>query len=408
MKNVKGMNTVTKSIMIALNLWTIVWMIIQTCFVLSSPERILTDFQNGFIFGSAIVTALGLIACIVCRMLWGKTKCPTNRENVAETMLALATIMSLAMLLETIYGYVMELIFGVDVATKDFFAMLQILIPFHIITFAIGTFHMKGIEKVTPEKHSMKFWQFPLCIIMSFGILGVGNVIGTVLNMILTFPFGGAPVAITEIMQSSNTWLTLLAVGIGAPVVEEMIFRKFLLDRVGRYGEGMAILTSGLLFGLFHGNVQQFFFAFGLGAFFAFIYLRTGKIWYTIGLHMVINMSSAAIALPLIKNLNWDLINAMETVDPASAEAVEIATQLLSDPIIIAFAAYVVCLLGLYAAGAICLIIAFCFKKFRLKPAQDKITEGQAGAFFGNAGAIIAVVFCLSLFVTQFIYQIIG
>ena len=70
-----------------------------------------------------------------------------------------------------------------------------------------------------------------------------------------------------------------------APVVEEFIFRKFLIDRVYRYGEWVAILTSGLMFGLFHENLAQFFFATLIGCFFAFFYilrvlrLLTGKLW---------------------------------------------------------------------------------------------------------------------------------
>ena len=47
------------------------------------------------------------------------------------------------------------------------------------------------------------------------------------------------------------------------------------------------MLFSGLMFGLFHGNLNQFVYAFVLGLCFGFIYVKTGNIRYTIGLHML-------------------------------------------------------------------------------------------------------------------------
>ena len=47
-----------------------------------------------------------------------------------------------------------------------------------------------------------------------------------------------------------------------------LLFRRLLVDRMVKYGEATAVLFSGLMFALFHGNLNQFVYAFTLGVFF--------------------------------------------------------------------------------------------------------------------------------------------
>ena len=68
-------------------------------------------------------------------------------------------------------------------------------------------------------------------------------------------------------------------------ILEEFIFRKMVIDRIWQYGEKIAVVTSALIFALFHINLFQFFYALGIGLIFAYVYLRTGKLRYTIIMH---------------------------------------------------------------------------------------------------------------------------
>ena len=52
-----------------------------------------------------------------------------------------------------------------------------------------------------------------------------------------------------------------------------------------------------MIFGLCHGNFYQFFYAFGIGLVFGYIYTRTGRIRYTIVLHMIINFLGSVAAI---------------------------------------------------------------------------------------------------------------
>ena len=186
--------------------------------------------------------------------------------------------------------------------TESWANFLQIIIPTYCIAFPVLCLLVCKMPKVQIEKKKMGFWKIVLTVIIGSGICGVGMVIGTVVGELITLPFGVSASdnnSLGNLMIMSDPFWRILTVGILAPIFEELIFRKLLIDRVIKYGEFCAIMMSGIMFGLFHGNFAQFFFATGLGMLFAFVYARTGKIWYTILLHMVVNMTTSVITTPL-------------------------------------------------------------------------------------------------------------
>jgi membrane protease YdiL (CAAX protease family) len=99
-----------------------------------------------------------------------------------------------------------------------------------------------------------------------------------------------------DIMIDSNMILRVLYASIAAPIVEEIIFRKLLLNKLRSYGDIPAILISSIAFGLFHMNVAQMFYATALGIIFAYVAIRTNSIRYNIILHILINSMGVVIA----------------------------------------------------------------------------------------------------------------
>lgn len=142
---------------------------------------------------------------------------------------------------------------------------------------------------------------FVICLSMVY----IGNAIGQVL-MYLVGKFTGTPNVnpLQELLMNVNPWIVFLSAVVIAPIAEELIFRKLLIDRTIQYGQGISILVSGLVFGLAHGNFYQFFYAFGLGMIFAYIYVKTGNIVYPILFHTVINFMGSIVPLMLLKVLN--------------------------------------------------------------------------------------------------------
>ena len=97
--------------------------------------------------------------------------------------------------------------------------------------------------------------------------------------------------------------LALLLSCVVAPVVEELLFRRLLLDRLRPYGGRFAVLASALCFALFHGNFSQFFYAFAIGVIFGWAALITGRIWQVMVLHAMVNFLSVGV-LPLLERLD--------------------------------------------------------------------------------------------------------
>ena len=76
-----------------------------------------------------------------------------------------------------------------------------------------------------------------------------------------------------------------------------------MIDRTIRHGEFISCAMSGIMFGLWHGNFQQFFYAFFVGVLFAFVYIRTGNIIYTMILHASMNLVTSTITIELLVEL---------------------------------------------------------------------------------------------------------
>ena len=88
---------------------------------------------------------------------------------------------------------------------------------------------------------------------------------------------------------SSTMGPIITANSIVYPKDEEIIFRHIILRRLLPFGEGFAVGICSLLFGLYHGNLAQFIYAFAVGWIFCIVALRTGKLIHTVLLHIAMN-----------------------------------------------------------------------------------------------------------------------
>ena len=174
---------------------------------------------------------------------------------------------------------------------SNYIAMLFIALPVLYII-------INRLEARKPQKRSMKASAFIGSIMIMYTLSIVGSLIGIGVNYLISMLFGitSSSAAVELLSSGEDILVSILFAGITAPIVEEFIFRKLLIDRTIKYGPKLSLILSGLLFGLVHGNFQQFFYAFFLGVLFAYIYIRTGKLIYTIILHMILNSVSVIIS----------------------------------------------------------------------------------------------------------------
>ena len=119
---------------------------------------------------------------------------------------------------------------------------------------------------------------------------GVGAFTGA-LNLIVQWlvPMSSDDAAMFDEMMELGFTAVLFSC-VGAPVLEEMLFRGVILRSfMQQYSRTEAILWSSLLFGLAHLNPYQFVTAFFLGVLLGWLYHRTHSLWPSILLHAVYN-----------------------------------------------------------------------------------------------------------------------
>ena len=182
--------------------------------------------------------------------------------------------------------------------------------------------------------------------------------------------------------------LTILSIII-APIFEELIFRKVLMDRIGVYGERLAIIVSAISFGAFHGNFQQFFFTVMAGVGLAIIYAKTKKIIYPIILHFLNNAYSVLQQyIYEIDFLNENKLSLFYGWEITLAE------------IIISLLVYV-----LFISGAVMLVLAILRGWFSIKNSPDTvyITQKRGRIMLFNLGSLAFVGLTVYMFMTSFL-----
>lgn len=118
-------------------------------------------------------------------------------------------------------------------------------------------------------------------IVLSFLLLGqlgfvlFNQIFETIFNL-----FGFTMLkAVESASAGSDSVSMFLYASFFGPVSEELIFRGAGLRTFEKYGRIFAILMSSLLFGLFHGNFPQFFFATFVGIIFSYVTLEYSILW---------------------------------------------------------------------------------------------------------------------------------
>lgn len=214
-------------------------------------------------------------------------------------ILALATLFQI--LLTVGVAIVEELVMAPwnDFEIPDWVQWLVIFLPIYLVGMPVGYLLMKKVPATSAEPQKLGGKQFWLYALMCMPLMYGGNVIGSLMQALLS---GGQASSGIEILALDTSPLKVVFLVILAPIFEEFIFRKQLIDRTVCYGEKTAVLFSALMFALFHTNIQQFFYALGLGWIFGYVYLKTCDLRYSTLLHIMVNFLGTVVA-PLVMSL---------------------------------------------------------------------------------------------------------
>ena len=158
-------------------------------------------------------------------------------------------------------------------------------------------------KATVPEKKRLSGAELLALISVGFSLMAVGSYVGTLANNLICFLLRKAPSnPVEQMIKGVPLWAIFLLTVVAAPLFEEWIFRRVLIRRLLRYGELPAILASGVAFGLIHGNVSQCCYATLLGLLFGAVYAKTGRLRYTVFLHMLINFHGSVYTTVMLRS----------------------------------------------------------------------------------------------------------
>ncbi len=276
-------------------------------------------------------------------------------------------------------------LFGANDA-PGFMFWIVAFVPLYCVAFPITCFLMKRIPREDLKNTSsigVGKWFYFLCI--AFFAMVVGSIIGSIVGVVFN-QFGINTGTAIEALTSDSSAIGSIVLALLAPIVEEMIFRKFLIDRMHRFGGHVAIMTSALMFGLFHGNLAQFFYAWFLGIVFGYVYYKTGNVIYTMLMHMTINFFGGVVAPRLVAGVD------LTETDP---------TKLLASPYFMGLLAYEAVLYTLAIVGAVFFFTGK--KKIAYAEESAQLPKEEEKKVWCNLGMILFTLSCIGLFVYSLI-----
>ena len=264
----------------------------------------------------------------------------------------------------------------------------NILTPVSMYLFALPLLIavLRAVKPMPPKKRRISFAEFMAFLAVGFGLMYIGAFAGNGVMSYLSGVTGHDYSNALESVVDGNIWVTAFFVVIVAPIGEEFVFRKLLIDRTGKYGGFISALLSGVIFGLMHGNLYQFFYALLLGFLLGYVYSSTGRIGCCIAIHSVINFCGSIVST-LLNNALSDLLNATEITNEQMLEMIAEKWPW--------FLLMMVYNLLVYASIACAVILPLVFKrKIKLVKGITRLNKREIlAAVFFNAGITCMIFF---------------
>ena len=191
-------------------------------------------------------------------------------------------------------GMLLAILFGLLKGARDFNAMMDVLKENALVISAIcavvtsvvlSLFFNIDVKNGRIEKRGqIKAMDFVMAIVGGAGVSIALNIVIALTNMAGN---DTAFVEVSDMITSNPLFVTIICAGILIPIVEEILFRGLIFNRIKcQYNFVAGLLISSLLFGIYHGNIVQGIYATLLGIFLGFAYHKTKSILIPIFIHM--------------------------------------------------------------------------------------------------------------------------
>ncbi len=293
----------------------------------------------------------------------------SERLQIASVLLGISFIFLFAAIAQVILDLIICAA-APAIAAADWYPWVASSVPMYVLAMPASLL-LFSMGRATPPRRGERLSLLVLLglVAICFAVTYAGNLLGTLVNAIIGRITGEMPENTLESMTAAAPfWANLLFVGILAPIMEEIFFRKLVIDRLRRYGEIFALLVSGVIFGLVHGNFYQFFYAAAMGILFGYVYLRTGRLRYTVILHLAINLVGGVYTTEMMRLIDPDRL----ATDPIGAITASPAGALMLS----LYLSFLV-LCAVAAIVAVILLSLFWLRRYSPSPAERKFSRGE-------------------------------
>ena len=209
-----------------------------------------------------------------------------DRGNFQKDVTSVALPCIFFMFLSLILAYA-GLYLGLNVRHKEYLGICYLL--YCAITIGIIYFVNKDyvLDKITPrEKPTLKAFGAGLTSMVAMMVWFTIPVVA--LDGFLSI-FGYTLENLAPANSASDSITKFLYVAIVGPICEEVVFRGFVQRKLEKYSPVVAIMTSAIMFGLFHGNFGQLFPMIGTGLVFGYMAYKY-SIKMSIAMHVTYNL----------------------------------------------------------------------------------------------------------------------
>ncbi|MBR6745152.1 MAG: CPBP family intramembrane metalloprotease [Clostridia bacterium] len=267
---------------------------------------------------------------------------------------------------------------------------------------AVAAAILLSVRRVNIHKNPISASGFLKILVMCFGAGYVGNQIGTFVLSIWNFATGNSVGdELVTLLDGMNPLIMFISVGVLAPILEELFFRKLLTDRLRVFGETLAILLPAFLFALFHMSASQMVYAFTIGVLMGYLYCRTGNYWLSVLVHAIFNTVSGVIPVLFLPRLNaftLEMDTLMETNAAVfesmdTAALAELMMPLLEEYGLILglYVLYALAIFVINITGVVLLIVNF--RKFREGKGEHSLPAKEAAkTVFKTSGMIVCTI----------------
>ncbi len=220
-----------------------------------------------------------------------------KKNDISRFITSTSISMLLLILIQILAGFViMFFIHKVTVIMNTL-----IVSAVFILSFLMSIFSLQGFLNISYGKRknrsSNKKTNIFKWIIMSLPVMYASSW----LVEFLTDKMDINPTLLENALVFDKTWIGIILffiqIAILPAILEELLFRKVMLDGSKKHGTWFAILFTSIMFGLIHMNIPQAINATILGILFAYLTIKTGNIITAMVLHLINNGTQVLLIL---------------------------------------------------------------------------------------------------------------